>query len=248
MNISNHPTFSTNKDVAEITKSLKDLGIIYFDYTRSEINGGRISLVNNPSPTECYLSKKYYLSGNMEASPIKYKPQIVFLDTLPKQYIYDDVLRSNNIDHAMQIIKPQKNYCEFFAFATTKGNTSIINTYLTKLDVLKKFCDYFLEQAASLIKLVEMNKIILPFHNDKLDFIDSNNAEWISESNSDLSKSITKRQLECAKLLLAGKKNWEIATALNLSPRTVEHYLNHLKTKLKSKNKTELIIKLTKLT
>jgi len=242
---STHPTFSTCNDVAKIAKPLKELGIIYFDYTRNEHNGGRIWLANHPSPTEIYLRKKYYLSGNMEASPTQYKPQIVFLDTLPQQHIYDDVLRPHNIDHSMQIINPHKDYCEFFGFATTKGNTKIINTYLTKIDVLKKFCAYFLEQAAPIIKLVEKNKVILPFHKKKIDFIDhddTNSALYNILANR---KSLSRRQLQCTKLLLAGNSICEIATTLSLSPRTIEHYLNNLKIKLKCKNKTELIIKLT---
>jgi len=119
MNKLNNPTFSTCSEVAEMTKPLKKLGIIYFDYMRHDHTGGRLSLVNNPSPSEIYLRKKYYLSGNMEGLPTQYKPQIVFLDTLPKQHIYDDVLRSHNIDHGIQIINPKENYCEFFGFATT---------------------------------------------------------------------------------------------------------------------------------
>lgn len=243
----NHPIFTTCNDIAEISKPLQQLGITYFDYMRNYHDGGRISLVNNPFPTKRYLSKKYYLSGNMDATPEKYKAQIVFLDTLPKQHIYDDVLRSHNIDHGMQIINPQGNYCEFFGFATVKGNGKIINTYLTRIDLLKKFCDYFLEKAAPLIKLVDKNKLILPHHNDKLDFLDKNDYEMDFEHTFSNKMSITKRQLQCAKLLLSGKNNRQISELLHLSARTVEHYLNNLKMKLKCKNKTELIIKLVKL-
>jgi len=246
---SNHPTFSTCKDVIQISKPLKELGIIYFDYTRSDNDGGRIWLTNHASSTERYLTKKYYLCGNVEGLPSKYKPQIVFLDTLPKQYIYDDVIRSHDIDHAMQIINPQENSCEFFGFATKKGNTGIINTYLTKLDMLKKFCAHFVELAQPLIKLVEKNKIILPFHSDSLDFLDKDDSgnELNYDSSSICKNLLPKRQLECARLLIAGKKIREIAVCLNLSPRTVEHYLNHLKKKLDCRNKTELIIKLAKM-
>jgi len=55
---------------------------------------------------------------------------------------------------------------------------------------------------------------------------------------------LSKRQLDCAKLLLAGKSHKEIAAHLNLSTRTVEHYFFHIKEKLHCKNRTELIIKL----
>ena len=191
------------------------------------------------------MEKKYYLCGNTEGAPEKYTQQVVFLDTLPKQYIYDDVLRSHNIYHAIQMINPKGDYCEFFGFGTTKENSQIINTYLTKLDVLKKFCDYFLEQASSVIKLVEKNKVILPFHNKKLDFINSDSFDL--KDNLLHSKLLSKRQSECIKLLIAGKTSRQIASTLNLSPRTVEHYLTHIKTKLNCKNKTELIIKLVKI-
>ena len=104
---------------------------------------------------------------------------------------------------------------------------------------------YIWSKSEKSISQKEKNKIILPFHNDKLDFIDNDNSKLIS-LNLFKQTSMTKRQLECAKLLLSGKKTSEIAASLKLSPRTVEHYLNHLKSKLNCKNKTELIIKLTK--
>lgn len=55
---------------------------------------------------------------------------------------------------------------------------------------------------------------------------------------------LSKRQIDCAKQLLQGKKIKEIGTNLNLSPRTVENYLDNIKDKLKCQNRTDLIIKL----
>nr|WP_248295715.1 helix-turn-helix transcriptional regulator [Legionella pneumophila] len=53
-----------------------------------------------------------------------------------------------------------------------------------------------------------------------------------------------KRQIECAQLLVRGKTAEEIAIILNLSKRTVEHYINILKRKLNAHNKGLLITKL----
>lgn len=56
---------------------------------------------------------------------------------------------------------------------------------------------------------------------------------------------LSKRQLNCAKLLLTGMTTREIAVFLNLSPRTIESYIENIKIKLHCQNKTELIIKLS---
>ena len=65
---------------------------------------------------------------------------------------------------------------------------------------------------------------------------------------SELNKTyLSKRQLSCANLLLSGLTQKEIAAYLNLSPRTIETYIENIKQKLQCRNKTDLIIKLTEL-
>lgn len=248
---SNHPFFTTSQYVAEIARPLEKLGITYFTYTRTDLDGSRVYLTNHPASLENYLTKKLYLVGNTESAPKKYQCQIVLWDTLPKQYIYDDNVRSRNIDHGMFMINPHDTYCEFFGFATRKGNDRIINTYLTKLDQLKNFTAYFMEKSASLIQEVAANKIILPFHEDKLDFIENPDVDhelkFMNASFPFNQFSISKQQAACARLLIEGKKIREIAACLHLSPRTVEHYLNHLKKKLRCSNRTQLVIQMTTL-
>jgi DNA-binding CsgD family transcriptional regulator len=58
---------------------------------------------------------------------------------------------------------------------------------------------------------------------------------------------LSKRQSECAKLLSQGMTAKEIAAAINLSPRTIEYYIDNIKLKLNCRNKTELAATLTKI-
>lgn len=53
--------------------------------------------------------------------------------------------------------------------------------------------------------------------------------------------SLTKRELQCLFYVLRGCQSREIAEKLGLSKRTVEFYIDNIKSKFHSKNKSELI-------
>lgn len=57
-------------------------------------------------------------------------------------------------------------------------------------------------------------------------------------------KPLSKRELDCATLLLHGLTSKEIGSHLSLSYRTIEDYINSLKRKLNARNKSDLIVKL----
>lgn len=75
---------------------------------------------------------------------------------------------------------------------------------------------------------------------------DSFTSEFIFNNNKNL--KLTKREWQCVDLLLQGKSSKIIATHLNLSQRTVEHYLDGVRLKLKCRNRQELIVKLLPMT
>lgn len=58
---------------------------------------------------------------------------------------------------------------------------------------------------------------------------------------------LSAREMECIYYLLHGMTAKEIGLQLELSTRTVESYLESIKIKLGCRNKTQLIIVLTKL-
>ncbi len=239
--IANFRTYlGLSRDVKELAAPLNDLKISYFTFTRIEKSGGRIYLSNTPETLQMYFQGEYYRVGNVEGDPSKYKSQVVMWDTLPNQYIYNEIPRAHNIDHGLFLIDPHEGYCDFYGLATQKGNDRIINTYLSHMEELKNFAKSFPERAEKLIRTADENKIILPF-NPHVNDDDFNQSHWSYESQR---VALSQRQFEIAGLLLKGNTVKEIAKVLQLSPRTVESYINNLKDKLNCSNKTALIMAL----
>ncbi len=58
---------------------------------------------------------------------------------------------------------------------------------------------------------------------------------------------LTPRELECLRWCSRGKTNWEISRILDLSERTVEHYLSRANRKLGTGNRTQAVARALKL-
>lgn len=237
-----HIFLTSAPEIRELAKPLLSLGITYFSYGYHHHDGGRVWLCNAPENVENYYLEKKYLIGNTESHPRNYSAQTVLWSTLPNQKVFE-FAREFGIAHGIFIIEPKKNFCEFFAFATTPDNHHIINTYLTNMDYLKRFGEFFKEKAHTIIREADQNKLFLPYHENKISKVENINSDFLITRSHNFPK-LTQRQRSCALLLVQGKTIKEIAVKFNLSPRTVETYINNLKSKLNCANKTELILKL----
>lgn len=74
-------------------------------------------------------------------------------------------------------------------------------------------------------------------------FADMRDINYSQSAPDSIKKLLTRRQMECLLRLVKGMTAGHIADDLGLSKRTVEHYLDILKIKLKCKNKSQLINK-----
>ncbi|MBA3661134.1 MAG: helix-turn-helix transcriptional regulator [Gammaproteobacteria bacterium] len=241
----NHFFYTASPLVREICAPLAKLNINHFSFTKSYTSGKRIYLTTHVSLLHHYFLDELYLIGNCENNPSGYQEQTLLWSTLPKQQLFQHE-RNLGLMDGIFVIRPAENFTEFFNFSTTLKNCHVINIFMTHYDVFKNFIPYFKEKAASIIREAERHHLILPFHSNSLN---QKNAIVLPEPelNGLFIKNkirLSRQQSQCAFHLLKGKSTKSIAKALNLSPRTIETYINNMKIKLAVNNKTELLIEL----
>ena len=229
----------------EFCYPLRKIGIDYLSYTRVYADGGRIILSTNPRIIENYFSTSKYTRFWNEGHSSYYKSGLIMLwKFVPHQDIFQEASEIAGIKHGIYLFGDvNDDYYESFGFATTCHNESIINAYLNNLNSLKNFTEFFKESARSMLKKVENCKVILPLNKSIITLPED--VSYQADS-FEIPLKLTKRQQQCAFLVMKGMTAKVIARELALSFRTVETYLQDLKAKLNCKNKTELILKLTK--
>lgn len=247
------------KDVSEICKPLFDeFDITFFSQTRAFHDGQFTSLMNTTDLTEYYLDRKYpiYLS---QGKGITLNTGIYIAANLEnpfQQKMHQELKKIFNVDHMIHLIEKQNDYDDMYTFATTPENYKMINQFINNLDIIKHFILYYKDKSASLIK--KTNKVrygseyfssptastsgttIQNKHNHK-NCLKNMVIKKIHIPTQTGEVSISQREFDCLKYAVKNLTLKEIAKFLNLSPRTVETYVNNLKYKLKCDTRTQLI-------
>lgn len=219
-------------------------GITVFNYYRTYFDGTVIRFSSDRAWTEHYFKKDYI---NQMTVPQTYlqKPLNYFIwltDDSPEMLL--DAAINFDTSNGISIAQRQPDSIEYYCYATTRNNTAIINNfYINNLDLLLQYSAFFKERAEPLLKMAEQSKIITT---NALNLSEESNSMHCLERK--YNSVLSNRQFHCASLLLKGLTQKEIALQLNISPRTVETHLNHLKIKLSCRNKSELITQLSTLT
>ncbi len=149
------------------------------------------------------------------------------------------------------------NTVDGFYFTSSRENKEIINFYLNNIKLLERYSSYFKEkfsEATTLKDLVNLSEPI--FSSDvfaKQNFNDENEEIKIKNFSQSLplnklvmnkegqSIVLSKREAECLCYMAFGKTMKEIASCLNLSPRTVEFYVDNMKKKTGLCSKSQLL-------
>jgi DNA-binding CsgD family transcriptional regulator len=237
--------------IKEICFPLKKyFNISYFGYVKTYLDNTHLALSTSAEWMTCFYENfhnKAIIHKTMDAYQSGEFLWSQFSNSMTVQVAQNQF----DIAHGIMIIKKNDDFCEFFGFATDKSNYKIENWYLRNMDVLDRFCLYFKEAAGSLIKKAENDRFILPSQSNKkkslyqtpkiiLRNLDAR-LSFFNEISTESPYRLSKRQLQCLYYLSRGKTLKEIAKILNLSSKTVEHYLEITKSKLKCSKRSELI-------
>jgi DNA-binding CsgD family transcriptional regulator len=251
--------------IKQCARPLRHLGVTCFYYFSIKKNGEHSLLTDCPHVDEYYYENKIYLKDPYLRHPDNYNDGFFsFKDNKKKEFDNSLAYLENTfqISPLIGICKKNDAGAEFFGFwGEPNKSPDIAYIYLYYTHLLQKFINYFKKECASvfqkdslpclsiekLIGLEAFQTLSTPIQDINSLSIRNYLAEIGMGNEIMQTDSLSPRERECMRLLVYGKSSKEIAAVLDLSSRTVEHYLDNIKNKLGCHYKNELCNKSEKL-
>ena len=238
-----------------LTPALKALGLDYFWFVRLMEGQFHLSVGVVPPMVELYRKRKTEDLYFRKESILLQKQTIVFWDLHEEETLSNDMLNKLGLQQGICVFRRKDNYVDVFYIASTKKNgTNIYELYLTNPQSIMRLIGFF--QEVILPKLPINNKdFFLPYmdgyhlklpskNKDREDlkgFYDATQLKKYTLHKGEQELSLSLRELQCLYFLSKGFTSKDIANALGISYRTIEHYLSNLRNKTDCADKAELI-------
>ena len=250
--INYHPTLEQAPDIKALCQPLLKFDINYFTHVNIDEHNKFAAISNHPEFHKLYLKKAYY-HADIHLADVVEKSKYVIWDTMEYQgeslQMHEDA-EAFGIRHTFTIIDKSANDHNYYHFSTSNKDFSFNQVYLNNLDLLELFIEHFKEavgQSKTLSKAYQIkfsineNLANYSLMNDHLSqqaartqFLQAishsrsnQNDFFVIHKDSRLAVSLSKQQAHCLMLLVQGMNAAEIAEKLQLSPRTVYHYLDN---------------------
>lgn len=243
--------FSTNKKSLEFIKKntslmkkysqlLHGLGIEHFNYIKVYNDGRYLHLVDDEQWAE------YYVSNIYTCSPTAIQMAFSGVNHFLWPQNHSDFLLKSAWDYNMAFgytITIFSDQCyESFSFMTNPENPEILNVYLQNARSLERFVYYFLEKTRSLIQ--EGEKYLAHFQALGFDFSliqkPNQNILDLPFIHENREVRLSQKEKECLGLFSKGYGMKDIGRQLQISHRTVESYIQNIKTKFDVHYKADL--------
>lgn len=246
--------------IHRVTQPLKNLlGIPFFGYHRIDQEGKYIVLTDRPDWAEFYVEQKFYLNDPYLRHPNAYSAGACFFSHFAskgKEQMIQAWSQKLQADEGIVLIEKNLGSVEFFIFAGHHHNRDFSKLYLNHHSVLRHFSSHFKQELQSVLLAQEQEGYTLSFSEKEEDSNGSLFDPQLEASKKKLlfalmghekewkqAQLLTPREKQCLKHLFEGQSIKGIASALSLSPRTIEYYLENIKNKMNCWSKDELIVK-----
>jgi len=244
--------------IKKITKPLHEyFGVKYFTYHKVDKEGNYTVLLDRPDWAEHYVGEKFYLNDPFLRNFSVYESGLHLFDNHRDEQFLEKLWNSaKNVldcDYSITLVEKNENGAEFFGFTGPKQGSMLPLLSIHHPHVFSFFAKHFKQETASLLqKIDEKNFLpalkgddffnpdpITPFSKKTVlkQFLTDLNLQHLPE----MAESLSTREKECLNILLDGKTAKQIGYLLGLSPRTIESYLDNIKSKLQCWTKAELV-------
>lgn len=270
--------FQSATDVKLICVPLfKEFGFSYFNFMRRHKDGAVCWLTNQPDWIQYYSDHKLHevlQSNNLvtvdqinsvadycvrHSLPIPIDINYLLWPEPNEFTLVGELKKCLNIGRGITLTHHHQLFCDYFHFGTHYDNENLNYKIVSNLHALKRFCNYFLQEAKEWIAIAtaKSNLFVPPSKMHSKEF------KTVKQSTIDVSASrefyratrlyeypiftdsgivsFTQREIECMRYWCQGKTAKEIGELLHISNRTVETYLKDAKSKLNIKTRSELM-------
>jgi DNA-binding CsgD family transcriptional regulator len=252
---------STHDNFKKICDPIFSFGIDYFCYTKIMRDGRFITLFNNLNFLQDWLFQPGGFGDVVITCYEQPEPKSYILSpydelTLQKDRTFS-LLKRYQIANSFNIFKRHQGEIVGYHFYSKNNSPIFPGFYINNIPLLEHFISYFEEKAKDMIDVTDESKLgnfyqklNIPINFPESEFTDHKIKQFLSKTQTPqkiIKKNreelrITKREGQCLYHLSSGNTFKEIGKILNLSPRTVEFYINNLKEKSGYKSKEELIV------
>lgn len=235
----NHISYEMEKSIQQMIKPLEKLGgIQYFCYGVNYADTSGFTLHTNSNYYESWFKHE----GTLRGFYLKdgwHSYDHLLPDTLLKQ------AHSQDIGNFLTHIEHANDKTFIFEFGTRPDDPNAFDFYLNHLNLLKRFCQYFIEHTPKETLLRAEKERFIPHehmrttHKKGLDESIFNNSDLVSKPFEILNAS----EKAYLNFILQGYSNNEIGEELNISPKTVFKHIAKIKKKLDCDKKSSLFAK-----
>lgn len=239
-NFKKHPSILLHSDIAEICRAFfEQSDYCIMNFIRRYNDGTVVYLCDNRDWLEHYLNNNYPSLGAFEQNTVPIQHDYVLWNALSNtDPVVIDSRTLFNIRYGITLVCKFEDGCDYFNFGTSETESAIVGKIYNQLEQLQYFTKFFYEKTKRLLHIANQNRFDLEQFKNTENIITQNNRLYLGPTYE--YAYLTEKEITCLKHLIAGKTIPDIATLLQVSPRTIEKHVENIKNKLHCNTQFEL--------